>query len=409
MTSIDHNSKSTQITEVGGILFQRHSNGQIWKYDPGAARWWWVSANDDLSAIAGSHKHLYKLRKNGDLQRYNDSTRKFEQLKRLDYAKYVFISNGVAYYIVDGNNGEYGIKKWTLPDESYLSYEELDKRYEQSQARVSELEREVIQLKNAKSSDDALVQKLREECEVAGKRNEDLAAELKNARDQAAKAETDLRKEIAQLQKDLTTAQAAEKKLAEELDEEKKKEHEEWKKHQEHDAEDHKALGAAHKALEECKANGTELEKQVDELKSEVAFGKEAINKLMEEAEEAEKKQKSTEDELGKCKAHGAEMEKKVDELNAQVASDKEAMGKLVDELNSQVASDKDAMDKLVDELAETEKKKALADAELKKARSDVLAKQETIDGQEKVIDGLKKEIEGQEELIAILRKQIGM
>ncbi|KAI5456647.1 hypothetical protein BGZ63DRAFT_428764 [Mariannaea sp. PMI_226] len=295
---IDHNPLTVQLAYGGGQLYQRHSNGQLWKFNgPHASpRWTRLSGNDSLLSIAASNKHLYKLRTNGELLRYNESSHGFDLVKRLDQVQSVITSEKSFYYVLGGSGG---IATGDIDDPS-PSYEELERLYEAAKAQDASDKSEIARLQAVKTADDNIIRQLQSDYEGVQAQNATLTVELKTARDEAAAKEKQLQDQIAELQKALALAQAAEEKLTHDLDEEKKKEHEEWKRAQEHDAADHKALDEAHRALEQSQAHNVELQQKVDELNQGLVAKAQEIANLEAGLAEAKSKEDLAEAELKK-------------------------------------------------------------------------------------------------------------
>ena len=300
-TDIDHNPATVQITYGGEQLYQRHSNGQIWKFNGERAspRWSMLSGNDSQAmAIAASPKDLFKLRKNGELLRYNKSSGKFETIKQLRNVKDVIASEKMFYYVLAGD-GASGIAEADVYDPS-PSYGELRKLYDELQEKMVQVQAENSRLQGIKEADGKIIAQLQSDYDGAQAQVAILTAQLQQARDDAAKQEKELQGKITKLQKDLLAAEQVEAKLVNDLDEEKKKEHEEWKKFQEHDAQDHRVIEQAHKDLAAAKEHAVELQKAIDALTKEAAALKATIKKLEAALAEAQRKEQLAEAELKK-------------------------------------------------------------------------------------------------------------
>ena len=73
-TSIDNNKDTVQITGSGGVLYQRHTDGTVWKYKPSGSSWQQISsASTNVIEIYAAADQLYMRRKDGWVTRYSGS------------------------------------------------------------------------------------------------------------------------------------------------------------------------------------------------------------------------------------------------------------------------------------------------------------------------------------------------
>jgi hypothetical protein len=341
-TKIDGNPATVQVVCAGGKVYQRHNNGQIWRYNgPYASpHWAWVSGNDNLQSIAATAKHLYKLRTNGEILRYNEGSRSFDLIRKVDNIKGLVASEKSFYYVLDGHPAGIGLQPLDDPCESY---EELKQLYDASKDREAHDQAQITQLEGVKTANERMIHQLEGDYTAAQGQVSTLTAQLNTLREQSAKKEKDMQAQIASLQKSLATAEVVEKKLTQDLNEEKKKEVEELKKAQEHDAEDHKVIDATHKALEQAQAQNVELEKHVDQLTRDVDAKRVVIKNLeaklaetvrKEELAEAELKKHLTDDEGENLVIAG--LEKVIDGLKKEIKGQEILIGVMRKQLAKQ-------------------------------------------------------------------------
>ncbi|KAF1968946.1 hypothetical protein BU23DRAFT_246148 [Bimuria novae-zelandiae CBS 107.79] len=73
-TSIDNNKDTVQITGSNNVLYQRHSDGTIWKYTTSSSSWQQISpASANVLEIYAAADQLYMRRKDGWVARYSGS------------------------------------------------------------------------------------------------------------------------------------------------------------------------------------------------------------------------------------------------------------------------------------------------------------------------------------------------
>ncbi|KAK7409665.1 hypothetical protein QQX98_008180 [Neonectria punicea] len=242
-TAIDNSKTAVQLAWANGALYRRDQDGSIWRWDytyPYNQRWSSVSGPDNLTAIAGTKDFLYKLHTDGKLFRFLGHQNEWLQVHDYGHIRDAIVSDDSYYYIL--GDGRVAVDGMMHPLQSYA---QLEKLYKGLQAQDQQDKTEISRLQNAKAEVERTVQ------------------QLKATLAQAEKKEQDLQCKVLGLEKSLTTAQAAEAKLASELDAEKKKEYNAWKKAQEHDAQDHKALEQAHTL-------NIALEKKLDGLNKDI-------------------------------------------------------------------------------------------------------------------------------------------
>lgn len=73
-TSIDNNKDTVQIAGSGGVLYQRHTDGTVWKYKPSGSSWQQISsASTNVIEIYAAADQLYMRGKDGWVTRYSGS------------------------------------------------------------------------------------------------------------------------------------------------------------------------------------------------------------------------------------------------------------------------------------------------------------------------------------------------
>ncbi|KAI5464368.1 hypothetical protein BGZ63DRAFT_377542 [Mariannaea sp. PMI_226] len=242
-TEIENSKNAVQLAWADGALYRRDRDGSIWRWDytyPYNRNWSSVSGPDDLTAIAGTKDFLYKLHSDGKLFRFLGHGNEWLQVHDYGHIRDAIASDDSYYYIL--GDGRVAVDGMMHP---LQTYKQLEKLYNDLQAQEKKDKADIARLQSEKAADERTIQ------------------QLQAAAAQAQKKERDLTQQIINLQNSLTTAQAGEAKLEADLTEEKKKEHDEWKKAQEHDAEDHKALAEAQKRY-------ADLQKVLDSLNKDI-------------------------------------------------------------------------------------------------------------------------------------------
>ncbi|KAH6884871.1 hypothetical protein B0T10DRAFT_492915 [Thelonectria olida] len=242
-TEIDNSKNAVQLAWAAEALYRRDRDGSIWRWDysyPYNKNWTSVTGPDSLDGIIGTKDFLYKYHTDGKLFRFLGHQNEWIQVHDYGHIRSAIASDASYYYIL--NDGRVAVDGMMHPLQSYA---DLKKLYDALLAQDKADKSEIASLKSAKSQDEKTIQQLKEAI-AAGE-----------------KKERDLQDKIVGLEKSLATAQAGEAKLTSELDTEKKKEYDEWKKFEIHDAEDHKALA-------EAQARAAELQKKVDDVEKDI-------------------------------------------------------------------------------------------------------------------------------------------
>ncbi|GKU09749.1 unnamed protein product [Fusarium langsethiae] len=242
-TEIDNSKNAVQLAWANGALYRRDRDGPIWRWEytyPYNKHWSAVSGPDDLTAIAGTKDFLYKLHTDGKLFRFLGRQNEWIQVHGYGHIRDAIASDDSYYYIL--GDGRVAVDGMMHPLQSYA---QLHKLYQDLQAQEKQDKAEISRLQSAKGQDERTIEQLKATIAQAGRKGQDL------------------QDKVFSLEKELTTSQAAESKLASELDAEKKKEHDDWKKAQDHDAQDHKALEQAH-------TRNVALQKKIDGLTKEI-------------------------------------------------------------------------------------------------------------------------------------------
>ncbi|KAF7553697.1 hypothetical protein G7Z17_g3431 [Cylindrodendrum hubeiense] len=242
-TEIENSRNAVQLVWADGALYRRDRDGSIWRWDytyPYNKTWTSISRPEDLTSIVGTKDFLYKLQTNGKLFRFLRQQNEWVGIHDYGHIQDAIASDDSYYYILA--DGRVAVDGMMHPLQSYA---QLEKLYKNLQSTEQVLRSDISRLESIKKQD------------------ENIILQLRSAVDQETKKEKTQQDRILQLERALLNAQAAEAKLTADLDAEKKKEHDEWKKAQEHDAEDHKALEQAH-------IRNVELQSKIDGLNKEI-------------------------------------------------------------------------------------------------------------------------------------------